>query len=135
VGGGAIADALGFLADLVGWTTRVATDASTAAGLVAGLTTLDKLVVLSHDNDVAGPALEAALGGGVGYVGALGSQRTQRSRADWLAGRGFSDLTRVHGPAGFNIGAKTPAEIAVSIVAEALAVQFDAPGDSLRTPR
>ena len=59
----------------------------------------------------------------MGYIGALGSRRTQQARADWLAYRGVTDLERVHGPAGLDIGANTPAEIAVSILAEALAVK------------
>ena len=48
-----------------------------------------------------------------------GSRRTQQARADWLAYRGVTDLDRVHGPAGLDIGATTPPEIAVSILAEA----------------
>jgi xanthine dehydrogenase accessory factor len=52
----------------------------------------------------------------------LGSRRTQQARADWLAYRGITDLDRVHGPAGLDIGANTPPEIAVSILAEAMAV-------------
>jgi xanthine dehydrogenase accessory factor len=122
VGGGAIADALVAAAGLLGWNTETTTETGTATGLVAGLSILDKLVVLSHDLEVAGPTLAAALDGGVGYIGALGSRRTQESRAEWLAYRDITDLGRIHGPAGLDIGASTPAEIAVSIVAEALAV-------------
>jgi xanthine dehydrogenase accessory factor len=132
VGAGAIADALGAAAGLLGWHTQVATDVSTATGVTAGLAVLDKLVVISHDDDLAGAALEAALDGDVGYVGALGSRRTQQSRADWLASRGVTDLGRVHGPAGLDIGANTPAEIAVSILAEALAVKSGSSARSLR---
>lgn len=123
IGSGAVADALGAAADLLGWHTQVITDVRVATGVIAGLAMLDKMVVISHDDDLAGPALQSALAGEVGYIGALGSRRTQQSRADWLAYRGITDLDRVHGPAGLDIGANTPAEIAVSIVAEAVAVR------------
>ena len=132
VGGGGVADALVRTADLLGWHTRVLIDASSATGVIAGLAAMDKVVVTSHDDEVAGPALAAALAGPVGYIGALGSRRTQQSRADWLAYRGVTDLARVHGPAGLDIGANSPAEIAVSIVAEALAVNAGATAGSLR---
>jgi xanthine dehydrogenase accessory factor len=65
--------------------------------------------------------LSAALSSQAGYIGALGSRRTQQARADWLAYRGITDLDRVHGPAGLDIGASSPPEIAISILAEALA--------------
>jgi xanthine dehydrogenase accessory factor len=132
VGAGAIADALVAAADLLGWQTEVTTEVGVATGVIAGLSRLDKVVVLSHDNEVAGPALSAALSGQVGYIGALGSRRTQESRADWLAYRGITDLDRVHGPAGLDIGASKPAEIAVSIVAEALAVASGKEAAALR---
>jgi len=132
VGGGAIADALRASADLLGWKTEVVTEARAATGVIAGLAVLDKLVVTSHDVEVAGRALSAALSSEVGYIGALGSRRTQEARADWLAYRGITDLTRVHGPAGLDIGANTPAEIAVSIIAEALAVRSGKATGSLR---
>jgi xanthine dehydrogenase accessory factor len=122
VGAGAVADALVAAADLLGWQPQIITDVSAATGVIATLAALDKVVVASHDDEVSGPALEAALAGEVGYIGALGSRRTQRSRADWLAYHDITDLSRIHGPAGLDIGAGTPAEIAVSILAEALAV-------------
>jgi xanthine dehydrogenase accessory factor len=123
VGAGAVADALRAAAGLLGWHTQTITDAGSATGVIAGLASLDKVVVVSHDVDLAGPALAAALAGEVGYIGALGSRRMQQTRADWLAYRGVTDLDRIHGPAGLDIGANTPAEIAVSILAEALAVR------------
>ena len=122
VGGGPVAEALRAATDLLGWRIDVATDARTATGAIAALAPLDKVVVVSHEVELAGAALEAALAGEVGYIGALGSRRTQQTRADWLALRGVTDLDRVHGPAGLDIGATTPPEIAVSILAEAMAV-------------
>ena len=116
-------DALGEAAALLGWHTQVATDIPVATGLIAGLSRLDKLVVTSHDAELGGRALAAGLDSDVGYIGALGSRKTQQSRADWLAYRGITDLRRIHGPAGLDIGADTPAEIAVSILAEALALE------------
>jgi len=122
VGGGAITNALRDAAALLGWQTVIATDINSAAGVIAGLSALDSVVVTGHDLEITGGALSAALSSDVGYIGALGSHQMQQTRADWLAYRGFVDLERVHGPAGLEIGAKTPAEIAVSILAEALAV-------------
>jgi len=119
VGAGPNADALAKAAALLGWHTHVITDVATATGLIAGLAKPDKLVVAAHDVDVAGPALAAGLASEVGYIGALGGQRMQQARADWLAYRGVTDLDRIHGPAGIDIGAETPAEIAVSVLAEA----------------
>ncbi|HEX2382570.1 MAG TPA: XdhC family protein [Acidimicrobiales bacterium] len=132
VGAGAIADALAQAASLLGWQAQTINDVDTATGVIAGLAVLDKLVVISHDHEFAGRALAAALSSEVGYIGALGSRRTQQGRADWLAYRGITDLERIHGPAGLDIGANTPAEIAVSIVAEAMAVKSGASAASLR---
>jgi len=132
IGGGAIADALRAAAGLLGWNTQVITEARAATGVISGLAVLDKIVVTSHDVEIAGRALSAALSSEVGYIGALGSRRTQEARADWLASRGTTDLTRIHGPAGLDIGANTPAEIAVSIIAEALAVRSGKASGSLR---
>jgi len=122
VGAGPIPAAVEAAAALLGWHVHTARDGATASGLIAGLAALDKVVVAAHDDDVAGPALEAALATEVGYIGAVGPRRVQQSRADWLAYRGVTDLSRVHGPAGLDIGAATPAEIAVSVLAEAVAV-------------
>jgi xanthine dehydrogenase accessory factor len=122
VGTGPIPTAVEAAAALLGWHVQTARDGATASGLVAGLAALDKVVVAAHDDDIAGPALQAALATDVGYIGAVGPRRVQQSRADWLAYRGVTDLSRVHGPAGLDIGAATPAEIAVSVLAEAVAV-------------
>lgn len=122
VGGGPIPTAVAAAAQLLGWQVQTATDGPTATGLIAGLAALDKVVVAAHDDEIAGPALAAALGTEVGYIGAVGPRRVQQSRAHWLAYRGITDLHRVHRPAGLDIGASTPAEIAVSVLAEAVAV-------------
>ena len=122
VGGGPLAEALSASARLLGWHPQMLSDVREATAEIGRLAGLDKVVVMSHDDEVAGPVLMAALAGRVGYIGALGSRRVQQGRAAWLAGRGVTDLARIHGPAGFDIGATTPSEIAVSILAEALAV-------------
>ncbi len=132
VGDGLIADALGAQAALLGWSTSVVNDADSARDAVAGLSSADGAVVLSHSRDVDGPALTAALAGRVGYIGALGARHTQAARTAWLAERGVTDLRRVHGPAGLDVGAYTPAEIAVAIVAEMLAARSGRTPGSLR---
>ena len=78
------------------------------------------MVTLSHDPKIDEPALTVALRTPCFYVGALGSQRTQARRRERLREAGLSDeaLGRIHGPVGLDIGAKSPAEIALSIAAE-----------------
>ncbi len=78
------------------------------------------VVTLSHDPKLDEPALSAALASDAFYVGALGSRRTHARRLDRLRENGFDDeqLSRIRGPVGLDIGAVSPAEIAVSILAE-----------------
>lgn len=78
------------------------------------------VVTLSHDAKLDDPALHAALRSDAYYVGALGSQRTQAKRRARLAEAGFDEaaIARIHGPVGLDIGAASPAEIALSIAAE-----------------
>jgi xanthine dehydrogenase accessory factor len=78
------------------------------------------LVALTHDPKVDDPALTAALRSDCFYIGALGSKKTHAARLARLEQNGFSSdqLARVCGPAGLAIGAKSPAEIAVSILAQ-----------------
>jgi xanthine dehydrogenase accessory factor len=121
IGAGPIAQALRANAELLGWQARVVTETAAATGQIAALAALDSVVVVGHDHDLVGPALMAALAGEVGYIGAVGPRHLQEARADWLAYRGVTDLRRIHRPAGLDIGARTPAEIAVAVLAEALA--------------
>jgi xanthine dehydrogenase accessory factor len=78
------------------------------------------IVLLTHDAKIDDPALLAALPTPAFYIGALGSTRTHARRLARLAEAGVSqtDCARIHGPAGLDIGARTPAEIAISILAE-----------------
>jgi xanthine dehydrogenase accessory factor len=122
IGSGLVADALVAIGQTLGWQVNVTDQARVGADLATTLSQLDKLVVTSHDLDISGQVLKAGLQSNVGYVGALGSRRTQAARADWLTRHGVTDLSRIHGPAGLDIGSRTPPEIAVSIVAEAIAV-------------
>jgi xanthine/CO dehydrogenase XdhC/CoxF family maturation factor len=121
VGDGPVADVLVPLAGLLGWECRAATELPEA---LAGLSDADAVVVTSHHAEVDGPAIRAALAADTPYIGAMGSRRTQDRRREWLLGNGVAegDLVRVHGPAGLAIGADPPPEIALSILAEAVAV-------------
>ena len=78
------------------------------------------IVALTHDPKIDDVALELALKSRAFYVGALGSRKSQAARLGRLGARGFdaAALARIHGPVGLAIGARTPAEIAVSIVAQ-----------------
>ncbi|KLN62556.1 hypothetical protein WH96_03520 [Kiloniella spongiae] len=73
------------------------------------------VVLLTHDPKLDDPALEASLQSDAFYIGALGSKRTHAKRLDRLSS--LNNLKRIEGPIGLDIGAKNPAEIAVSILA------------------
>jgi xanthine dehydrogenase accessory factor len=92
------------------------------------------VVVLTHDDKFDIPALAAALRSEAFYVGALGSRRAQEKRRERLveAGLGAAELERLRGPAGLDIGAESPAETAVSILGEALALRAGRQGGPLR---
>ena len=123
VGSGPIATALRDAAALLGWSTEITNDGRDRHGLIAALAPLDKVVVAAHDLELAGPALAAALDSDAGYIGALGGRKMQETRADWLAYRGMTELDRIHGPAGLDIGADTPPKVAISILAEAITAE------------
>lgn len=78
------------------------------------------VVTLTHDPKIDDPALEAALKSDAFYIGALGSKKTHAARVQRLTDAGFSvlDIERIHGPVGLAIGAKSPPEIAISILAQ-----------------
>lgn len=95
-------------------------DEAVAAALPDAATAL---VTLSHDPKIDDPALAAALRAPTGYIAALGSRRSHARRLERLAGEDFGQaaLARIEGPAGIDIGAIGPAEIALSIAAGAVA--------------
>lgn len=78
------------------------------------------VVTLTHDPKLDDPALVAALRSAAFYVGALGSKKTHAARVGRLKAAGFDDaaIARIHGPVGLDIGAVSPAEIAVSVMAQ-----------------
>jgi xanthine dehydrogenase accessory factor len=78
------------------------------------------IVALTHDPKIDDPALDVALKSPAFYIGALGSGKTQKARRERLSSAGYdaAALARIHGPIGLDIGARTPAEIALSIMAE-----------------
>ncbi|MEA2574528.1 MAG: xanthine dehydrogenase accessory factor [Chloroflexia bacterium] len=90
-----------------------------------GLDSSTSVVVLTHDPKFDIPALLTALNSPARYVGAIGSRSTHRQRMETLLGEGATgeQIARIHAPIGLDIGAQTPAEIAVAIMAEIVANQ------------
>jgi xanthine dehydrogenase accessory factor len=147
------AEALCRAARLLGWTTIVA-DARPLFATAERLPSADELlvawpeeafaqvrpdvgtavVVLTHDDKFDLPALTAALATEAFYVGALGSRRNQERRRGVLleAGVAESDLERIAGPCGLDLGAESPAETALSMLAEILAARAGRSGGRLK---
>ena len=117
-GQGPIAEALAAQGKLLGWKVVVEPRPGMVAGLAASSSPIDGIVIMGHDIEMSSTCLMYALESDAGYIGALGSPTMQVSRADWLAMRDVTELSRVHGPAGLEIGSQSPAEIAVSITAQ-----------------
>jgi xanthine dehydrogenase accessory factor len=92
------------------------------------------IVVLAHQDQIDLPALQSALRSDAFFVGAIGSRRTQGRRREALLEVGVdeSDVDRIRGPVGLDVGAQTPAETAVAIMAEILAVRAGRDGGPLR---
>jgi xanthine dehydrogenase accessory factor len=101
-----------------------------------GLGPRDAAVCLAHDPKFEDPALGVLLRGQVGYVGAIGSRSTHAKRVARLREAGFGDsaIARVHSPVGLDLGAATPEEIAVAILAEVVAVRRGRTGGVLSAP-
>jgi len=144
VGGVHIAIALASLAKTLGYRT-ILVDPRKAFGSEARFPHVDHLIrawpeealaqvnlnrstavaTLTHDPKLDDPALRVALHSPAFYVGALGSLRTQAQRRERLAEAGFTEaqLDRLHGPIGLSIGASTPEEIALAVMAQIVAVR------------
>jgi xanthine dehydrogenase accessory factor len=147
------AESLCAAAKLLGWTTIVA-DARGRFATPERIPSADELlqlwpdealahvqpdfataiIVLTHDDKFDLPLLEAAVRTDAFYIGALGSRRNQERRTALLREAGLSDeeLERISGPSGLDIGADTPAETALSMLAEALAVRSGRKGGLLK---
>jgi xanthine dehydrogenase accessory factor len=147
------ADALCAMAKLLGWHTIVA-DARSRFATRERIPSADELLVewpdetlaqvqpdvgtavlvLTHDDKFDVPLLKGAVKTEAFYIGALGSRRNQERRRGVLRDEGVSDeeLDRISGPAGLDVGAETPAETALSMLAEALAVRVGRDGGRLR---
>lgn len=81
------------------------------------------IAVLTHDPKFDEPTLKVLMARHTGYIGAIGSRKTSQERAERLRKQGLTDeqLSRIHGPIGLNIGATSPEEIALAIIAEIVA--------------
>jgi xanthine dehydrogenase accessory factor len=147
-----VAESLCALAQRLGWRTAVADTRArlatreripSAGELVVGwpdealrrigLDADSAVVVLTHDEKLDTPALLAALRSPAFYVGALGSRRAQSARRERLLEAGLDevDLARLSGPVGLDLGASTPPETALSILAEAVAIRAGRAGGRL----
>jgi xanthine dehydrogenase accessory factor len=95
------------------------------------------VVILTHDPKFDLPALRSVLGKDVGYIGAIGSRKTNQNRFDALRAEGFTEeqLSRVHGPVGLDLGGRGAEETALGILAEITAVRFGGSGAFMREAR
>ena len=147
------AEALAAAAGLLGWRTVVA-DARAKFATRERLPSADELIVawpeeafaqvapdhataiviLTHDDKFDLPALELALASDAFYVGLIGGRRNQERKRERLrdAGVGEDAIERIAGPCGLDLGAESPAEVALSILSEALAARNGREGGSLR---
>ncbi len=111
---------------IVGWPDEVADE--------IGLGPRDAVAVLTHDVKFDEPAIVEALHRGCRYVGAVGSRKTQADRRERLREAGVSEteLARLRGPIGLDLGGREPAETALAIMAEVVATRFGGTGQPMR---
>jgi len=95
------------------------------------------VVILTHDPKFDLPALRSVLKEDAGYIGAIGSRKTNQNRFDALRKEGFTEaqLARVHGPIGLDLGSRGAEETALGILAEITAVRFGGSGVPMRAAR
>ena len=95
------------------------------------------VVVLTHDPKFDLPALRSVLKKDAGYIGAIGSRKTNQNRFDALRKEGFTEdeLSRVHGPIGLDLGSRGAEETALGILAEITAVRFGGTGAAMKAVR
>lgn len=124
VGDGAIGQALVAQAGLLGWPVQTETSLDGALAAVRQFGAADVLVLLDHGHEFDAVLVEL-LQSGRGFAGALGSRHTQSARRERLLAGGVTEaqLQRLHGPVGLDLGAASPAETAVSVVAEVIATK------------
>lgn len=129
-----ISRALARLAEVMGRPCRLLVDDSALADLEAStLSRADAVVLCDHDTSDAHALLELALERPTGYVAMLGNrQRAQATYRDLAHGFDEETLARLHVPAGLNLGGKSPGEIALSVLAEIVAVGHRRPGGPMR---
>ena len=127
MGSGPMAAAVAAAGDFVGCNVQQCTGPDAAIGQAGALSPLDGIVVMGHDIEGAGRVLLAAVNSRAGYIGSVGPHAIQAARLDWLAYRGVTDTARICAPAGIDIGARTPSEVAVSVLAEMIAVRNQPP--------
>ncbi len=127
MGTGPMAAAVAGAGSFLGWHVDTVSEPDAAVGRAAALSPIDGIVVVGHDIEGTGRVLQAALASRTGYIGSLGPPSIQQARGEWLAYRGITDIDRVRAPAGLDIGARTPREIAISVIAEMIAIRPKVP--------
>ena len=130
-----IAEAIESIATTAGRQVSVIEEDSDGQGVAAlarlGLCGGDAVVLCDHDAPDAPSVLRAALASDASYVAMMASRHRAAGLVEELRGEGL-DVSRLHVPAGHNLGGKGPGEIALSVVAEIVAESYDRPGGPMR---